>query len=55
MAEELTLPQLRFLTLESQGLAKSFPFGKGKNAVLKALEHLGYIPPPWFVSPRTIL
>lgn len=43
MAEELTLPQLRFLTLESQGLTKPYPFGKGKDAVIKALEHLGYL------------
>jgi uncharacterized protein YcaQ len=43
MAEELTLSQLLFLTLESQGLTKSYPFGKGKDAVLKALEHLGYL------------
>ncbi|WP_094134478.1 winged helix-turn-helix domain-containing protein, partial [Flavobacterium psychrophilum] len=43
MAEELTLAQLRFLTLESQGLTKPYPFGKGKDAVLKALEHLGYL------------
>lgn len=43
MNEELTLPQLRLLTLESQGLTKPFPFGKGKNGVLAALEHLGYL------------
>jgi uncharacterized protein len=43
MMKELTLPQLRFLTLESQGLTKPYPFGKGKDAVLKALEHLGYL------------
>jgi uncharacterized protein YcaQ len=43
MEEELTLPQLRFLTLESQGLTKLYPFGKGKDAVLTALEHLGYL------------
>lgn len=43
MAREFTLPQLRFLTLESQGLTKPYPFGKGKDAVLKALEHLGYL------------
>lgn len=43
MAREFTLPQLRFLTLESQGLTKPYPFGKGKEAVLKALEHLGYL------------
>ncbi|UQB67276.1 winged helix-turn-helix domain-containing protein [Epilithonimonas zeae] len=43
MTEKLTLSQLRFLTLESQGLTKSYPFGKGKDAVLKALERLGYL------------
>lgn len=43
MAEKLTLSQLRFLTLESQGLTKPYPFGEGKDAVLKALEHLGYL------------
>lgn len=43
MAEELTLTQLRFLTLESQGLTNSNPFGKGKDAVLNALERLGYL------------
>lgn len=43
MTEKLTLPQLRFLTLESQGLTKSAPFGKGKRAVLKAIEQLGYL------------
>jgi uncharacterized protein len=43
MKGELTLPELRFLTLESQGLTKSFPFGKGKDAALKAIEHLGYL------------
>lgn len=43
MAEALTLPQLRFLTLDSQGLTKPYPFGKGKDAVLTALEHLGYL------------
>ncbi|MFP3833611.1 winged helix-turn-helix domain-containing protein [Chryseobacterium sp. SIMBA_028] len=35
--------QLQLATLESQGLLKSSSFGTGKNAVLKALEHLGYI------------
>lgn len=43
MKEQLTLSQLRFLTLESQGLTNSYPFGKGKVAVLTALEHLGYL------------
>ena len=43
MKGELALSELRFLTLESQGLTKSYPFGKGKDAVLNALEHLGYL------------
>jgi uncharacterized protein YcaQ len=43
MAEELSLSQLRFLTLESQGLTNSYPFGKGKDGVLNALERLGYL------------
>ena len=43
MAEKLTLSQLRFLTLESQGLTKPYPFGKGKEGVLNALERLGYL------------
>lgn len=34
---------LRHITLESQGLTKPAPFGKGKAAVLRAMEHLGYI------------
>lgn len=43
MKRALTLSQLRSWTLASQGLTKSFPFGKGKKAVLKALEQLGYL------------
>ncbi|MDQ1086402.1 winged helix-turn-helix domain-containing protein [Siphonobacter sp. SORGH_AS_1065] len=43
MKKELTLSQLRFLTLESQGLTKTFSFGKGKDAALKVLGHLGYL------------
>ena len=43
MGKELTRQQLQRATLESQGLTKSFPFGKGKKAVLNALEHLGYV------------
>jgi uncharacterized protein YcaQ len=43
MMGELALSQLRFLTLESQGLTKPYPFGKGKDAVLKTVEHLGYL------------
>ncbi|WP_319482490.1 DNA glycosylase AlkZ-like family protein [uncultured Draconibacterium sp.] len=43
MKEYLSISQLRSLTLESQGLTKTFPFGTGKGAVLNALEHLGYL------------
>jgi uncharacterized protein YcaQ len=43
MKELWTLKQLQRATLESQKITKSAPFGKGKNAVLLALEHLGYI------------
>jgi hypothetical protein len=39
----LTLKQLQRITLESQGLLKTSPFGKGKKAVINALEHLGYL------------
>jgi uncharacterized protein len=39
----LTLQQLQRITLERQGLLRSSPFGKGKKAVLNALEHLGYL------------
>jgi uncharacterized protein len=39
----LTLQQLQRVTLESQGLLQTSPFGKGKKAVLNALEHLGYL------------
>ena len=37
------LQQLRLTTLESQGLLQASPFGKGKEAVLNVLEHLGYV------------
>lgn len=39
----MTLQQLRRVTLQSQGLLQTWPFGKGKKAVLNALEHLGYL------------
>ena len=39
----MTLQQLQRITLESQGLLQTSPFGKGKKAVLNALEHLGYL------------
>ncbi len=37
------LSQLRRATLACQGLYKTNPFGKGKRAVLAALEQLGYV------------
>lgn len=43
MREKLTLQQFQRATLESQGLTQTSPFGKGKKAVLNALEHLGYL------------
>lgn len=39
----MTLEDLQKITLESQGLLHLSPFGKGKKAVLNALEHLGYL------------
>lgn len=39
----MTLEDLQKITLESQGLLHPSPFGKGKKAVLNALEHLGYL------------
>lgn len=38
-----TSQDLQRLTLKSQGLTQKSPFGTGKNAVLKTLEHLGYL------------
>lgn len=43
MKKKPSLSTLQLTTLESQGLTKTAPFGTGKDAVLKALEHLGYI------------
>lgn len=43
MKDVLTLQQLQSITLESQGLSKTATFGYGKNAVLTALEQLGYV------------
>ena len=39
----MTVQQLQHITLESQGLLQTTPFGKGKQAVLKTLEQLGYL------------
>ena len=43
MKQSSILNQLKRATLQSQGLSKTNPFGKGKKAVLSVLEHLGYI------------
>ncbi|WP_313002325.1 winged helix-turn-helix domain-containing protein [Chryseobacterium gleum] len=43
MEKKLALEQLKLATLDSQGLTRNTPFGTGKDAVLNALEHLGYI------------
>ncbi|WP_426482315.1 winged helix-turn-helix domain-containing protein [Chryseobacterium sp. R2ACT005] len=43
MEKKLTLEHLKLATLNSQGLTQNTPFGTGKDAVLHALEHLGYI------------
>lgn len=37
------IQKLKLISLESQGLLKESYFGNEKNAVLKVLEHLGYI------------
>lgn len=39
----MTLEQLQNITLKTQGLLQTSPFGEGKMAVLNALEHLGYL------------
>ena len=39
----MIIKQLQRATLQSQGLRSKQPFGKGKKAVLAAIEHLGYI------------
>lgn len=38
-----TRQQLRHITLQSQGLLHPAPFGKGKQAVVNAVEQLGYL------------
>lgn len=39
----MTLEKLQQITLASQGLLQTSPFGKGKKAVLHAIENLGYL------------
>jgi uncharacterized protein YcaQ len=43
MEKKLAPQHLKLATLNSQGLTQNTPFGTGKEAVLHALEHLGYI------------
>ena len=43
MEKKLTLEHLKFTTLDRQGLTQNTPFGTGKDAVLHAVEHLGYV------------
>lgn len=43
MEKKLAPEHLKLATLNSQGLTQNTPFGTGKEAVLHALEHLGYI------------
>ncbi len=38
-----SLARLRRIALERQGLLRKDPFGRGKGAVLRAIEHLGYV------------
>jgi uncharacterized protein len=35
--------KIRRIALESQGLLRASPYGRGKNGCLKAIEHLGYV------------
>ena len=35
--------KLRRIALDRQGLLTANPFGRGKQAVLRAIEHLGYV------------
>ncbi len=35
--------RLRRIALERQGLLRNSPFGRGKGATLRAIEHLGYV------------
>ena len=38
-----TTGKLRRIALDQQGLLKNEPFGRGERAVLRAVEHLGYV------------
>ncbi len=41
--KELTLQQLKHITLHRQGILQTASFGEGKKAVLNAIERLGYL------------
>jgi uncharacterized protein YcaQ len=41
--DTLTRPQARRIILHAAGLSRPAPFGKGREAVYKLIEHLGYI------------
>ncbi|MEM7182973.1 MAG: crosslink repair DNA glycosylase YcaQ family protein [Spirochaetota bacterium] len=43
LAEKISRLQARTLALTSQGLTSKNPFGKGKQAVVKMLQHLSYV------------
>ena len=43
MSHSFTASQFRKKALLSQGLLQKDAFGRGKNAVLRAIQHLGYI------------
>jgi len=43
MKKHAALEQVQRLALHCQGLTQHAPFGTGKNGVLKAVEHLGYV------------
>ena len=40
---QLTLPQARSIILHAAGLHRPAPFGKGRDAVYKLIQHLGWI------------
>jgi uncharacterized protein YcaQ len=40
---KLSLPQARALALHAQGLAGGNPFGRGRAAARRVIEHLGYV------------
>ena len=43
MPDTLSISQARKIILHAAGLARSAPFGKGREAVYKVIEHLGFV------------